>query len=345
MKVGGEVLRVGLIGTGNIAGVHAASIARCPRLMLSLVYSPSRGRCEAFAKRHGARAVDSFEKVIGSADVDVIVIASSTDTHSDFAIDAAKAGKPTYCEKPIDLDVRRAKVTADALKAMNARVMYGFNRRFEPTYRVVKEDVHRQCIGHLQLLQMRSRGNPNPPSPEYIKTSGGIIRDKGVHFFDLARFISDDEPVDVFAIGSSIAHPFIGELGDYDTFAATIRMRSGAICHIDNTRTASFGYDERIEAFGTSGMVESRGVPKAKVMRSQASMVLTDEFPQTNLERVGCSFLHAMDSFAQFATDGSGAVPGIGDALRAQIIAEAVVVSARENRVVAISEIEASLAG
>jgi myo-inositol 2-dehydrogenase/D-chiro-inositol 1-dehydrogenase len=191
---------------------------------------------------------------------------------------------------------------------------------------------------------MRSRGGQSPPTPSYIRTSGGVIRDKGVHFFDMIRFITDDEPVDVFAVGSSLAHPFIGELGDYDTFAATMRLRGGAICHIDNTRTSPFGYDERIEAFGTVGMIESLGVPKAKVRRMRGISVTSERFPQNNLERVGESFPLAMDAFARLAIDGAGRVPSIDDALAAQIIAEAAVISAAEHRVVSIAEVERSLA-
>lgn len=343
MAPSNPALRVGLIGTGYIAGVHAGSIARSTCMVLSAVYSPSREHRNSFAEQYRTRPVAALNEIIDSPEIDAVVIASSTDTHSDIAIQTIRAGKPLYCEKPIDLDVKRAKATADTIKSMNVPVMYGFNRRFDPSHNAVQQDVHAGHIGKLQLLQMRSRGSPNPPSPKYIKTSGGIIRDKGVHFFDMLRFITGDEAVDVFAIGSSIAHPFIGDLGDYDTFAATIRMRSGAICHIDNTRSSPFGYDERVEAFGTMGMVESCGVPKTKVVRTRGTTVTSDTFPQSNLERVGESFPRAMDAFAQFAIDGSGQVPTVDDALHAQIIAEAAVVSAAEGRVVSITEIRLSL--
>ncbi len=336
-------LRVGLIGTGYIAGVHAASIARCGRLQLVSVYSRSPENRTSFAQRHGARAVAEVDEILVARDIDAVVIASSTDTHSDLIVRAIRAGKPVYCEKPIDLDLRRAKATADVIKSYDVPVMYGFNRRFDPSHYAVHEDVRAGRIGTVQLLQMRSRGSPNPPSAQYIRTSGGIIRDKGVHFFDMLRFVTGDEAEDVFAAGSFLAHPFIGELGDYDTFAATIRMRSGAICHIDNTRTAPFGYDEQIEAFGTRGMVQSIGVPRGKVLRTQGTVVAVDQFPQSNLERVGESFPRAMEAFAQFALDGTGQVPGIEDALAAQIIAEAAVIAAVENRVVSVSEIERSL--
>jgi myo-inositol 2-dehydrogenase/D-chiro-inositol 1-dehydrogenase len=337
------LLRVGLAGTGYIAGVHATNIARNPKFRLSRVYSPSKEHRQSFADRFRSQAAESLEEIVEAPDIDVVVVASSTDTHSDIAIRTMRAGKPLYCEKPIDLDLRRAKATADALNKASAPVMYGFNRRFDPGYRAVWQDVQAGHIGRLQLLQMRSRGGQSPPTSHYIETSGGIIRDKGVHFFDLMRLITGDEPVDVFAIGSSLAHPFIGALGDYDTFAATLRLRSGAICHIDNTRTSKLGYDERIDAFGTAGMIEAVGVPRIQVRRTTGPRSSSDRFPENNLERVGNSFFDAMDAFAQLATGGAGHVPTIHDALAAQIISEAAVISAAEHRVVSIAEVEQSL--
>jgi myo-inositol 2-dehydrogenase/D-chiro-inositol 1-dehydrogenase len=221
--------------------------------------------------------------------------------------------------------------------------MYGFNRRYDPSHSAVQRDVQAGKIGRLQLLQLRSRGGQTPPTPDYIRTSGGIIRDKGVHFFDMIRFITNDEIVDVFAIGSSLAHPFIGELNDYDTFAATLRLRSGVICHIDNTRTSPLGYDERIDAFGTTGMIESIGVPKTMVVRMNGMSTSYDRFPQNNLERVGESFPRAMEAFAQLVDGKDVRVPTIADAFAAQVISEAAVISAAEGRVVSIAEVEASL--
>ncbi len=337
------VLRVGPVGTGYIAGVHAASIVRNPKVVLSKVHSPSKEHRQSFADRFPNRAVEELDEIIEAPDIDVVVIASSTATHSDIAIRTVRAGKPLYCEKPIDLDVWRAKATADALDKTDVPVMFGFNRRSDPSHSAVRQDVQAGHVARPRLPQMRSHGGQSPPTPSYIRTSGGVIRDKGVHFFDTIRFITNDEPVDVFAVVSSRAHPFIGELGDYDTFAATIRLRSGAIRHIDNTRTSPFGYDARIESFGTVGMIESLGVPKAKVHRMRDISVTSERFPQDNLERMGESFPRAMDAFARLAIDGAGRVPSIDDALAARIIAEAAVISAAEHRVVSIAEVERSL--
>lgn len=336
-------LRVGLVGSGYIAGVHAASIISNPKLKLTKVYSLSRQRREAFAERFGCRTAAGLDEILEASDIDAVVVASSTDTHSEIAIRAARAKKPIYCEKPIDLDLTRAKATVDALANVETRLMYGFNRRYHPSHGAVQQDVQAGKIGQLQLLQMRSRGGESPPTPEYIKTSGGIIRDKGVHFFDMIRFITNDEPVEVFAVGSSLAHPFIGELEDYDTFAATLRLRSGVICHIDNTRTSPLGYDERIEAFGTTGMIESIGVPKTMIVRMAGKSASYDRFPRSNLERVGESFPRAMETFAHFADGKDVRVPTIADAFAAQLISEAAVISASEGRCVLIADLEDSL--
>jgi myo-inositol 2-dehydrogenase/D-chiro-inositol 1-dehydrogenase len=181
--------------------------------------------------------------------------------------------------------------------------MMGFNRRYEESYGAVQRDVESGSVGRLQLLQMTSRGPKNPPSPDYINTSGGFLRDKGVHFFDLARFMTGDEIAEVSAMGAVLANPFIGEMNDYDTVVVQLRMRSGAFCQIDNTRTASYGYDERIEAFGSEGMVEASRLPNDRVRRTEGTSGSSDKFPQNYLERVGHSFPHAMEAFARLILD------------------------------------------
>jgi myo-inositol 2-dehydrogenase/D-chiro-inositol 1-dehydrogenase len=256
-----NMLRVGLIGLGYIGNAHARSIVANSRMQLTAVYARSPEKRALFAEQYGARPEESVEALVSSREVDAVVIASSTDTHSDLAVQVAQAGKPLYCEKPIDLNLVRAKRTVDAIKAGNAPVMIGFNRRYEDSYAAVQRDVETGAVGRLQLLQMTSRGPKNPPSPDYIKTSGGFLRDKGVHFFDLARFITGDEVTEVSAMGAVLTNPFIGEMGDYDTVVVQLRMRGGAFCQIDNTRTAPYGYDERIEAFGSAGMVEASRLP------------------------------------------------------------------------------------
>lgn len=336
-------IRIGLVGSGYIAAVHAASIVGNPKFTLTKVFSPSQQRRQAFADRFGCHSVRAVDEIVEASDVDAVVIASSTDSHSEIALRTVQAKKPLYCEKPIDLDLVRAKATADALANISVPVMYGFNRRYDPSHSAVQQDVQAGKIGQLQLLQMRSRGGQSPPTPGYVGTSGGIIRDKGVHFFDMIRFITDDEPVCVFAVGSSLAHPFIGQLNDYDTFAATLQLRSGAICHIDNTRTSPLGYDERIDAFGTKGMIESAGVPKTMVVRMNGTSIGYDRFPQNNLERVGESFPRAIEAFAQLVDGKDVRVPTVADALAAQLIAEAAVVSAAEKRTVSVAEVAAAL--
>lgn len=334
------MLRVGLIGLGYIGTAHARSIAANSRMKLAAVYARSADKRALFAQEYGARPEDSVEALISSRDVDAVIIASSTDTHSDLAIQVALAGKPLYCEKPIDLSLARAKQAVDSIRAAGVPVMMGFNRRYEESYSAVQREVAAVVVGRLQLLQMTSRGPKNPPSADYIKTSGGFLRDKGVHFFDLARFITGDEVAEVCAMGAVLANPFIGEMGDYDTVVVQLRMQSGALCQIDNTRTAPYGYDERIEAFGSGGMIEAPRLPNNRARRTHETALLSDRFPQNYFERVGGSFPHAIDAFARMVLDNDSRVPTINDGLAAQIIAEAAILSAAERRVVAITEIE-----
>jgi myo-inositol 2-dehydrogenase/D-chiro-inositol 1-dehydrogenase len=334
------MLRIGLVGLGKIASVHAHNISQNPRLKLAAIHDPFSDRRETFAKQYGARIAASLQDLVTADDVDAVIIASPTDTHCDVAVATALAGKPIYCEKPIDLNIVRAKTAVDAIRTAGVPVMMGFNRRYDRSHASVQQEVVSGRLGRLQIVQMTSRGPQSPPSPEYIRSSGGFFRDKGVHFFDLLRFITGDEPVEIVAMGGVLSDPYIGELGDFDTFVATLRMRSGAFCQIDNTRRASYGYDERIEAFGTSGMAESTRLPETRVFRTSGHGLVTSDFPQNISERVGGSYALALDAFATRLLDGTGHVPTVDDGLAAQVIAEAATLSAMEKRVVAIGEIE-----
>src|SRR5574341_443181 len=265
------MLRVGLIGLGYIGGVHARNIVANSRMTLSAVYARSASSRKSFAAQYGARCAERLEDLIAAPDVDAVIIASSTDSHSDIAIQVARTGKPMYCEKPIALNLERAKKAVETLKTFNVPIMVGFNRRYAPSHAAVHREVQAGRVGTLHLLQMTSRGPQSPPPLEYLKKSGGFFRDKGVHFFDLARFIAGDEVVEVSAMGAALAHPSIGELGDYDPSVAILRMGGGTLCQIDNARTAAYGYDERIEAFGPGGMVESCRVPQVGFRRTQGT--------------------------------------------------------------------------
>ena len=188
--------------------------------------------------------------------IEAVLIATPTNTHVDYLKRAAEAGKAIYCEKPIGLDYEEAEQAVRAVRTAGVPVMLGFNRRFDASHAAVKEAVDRGDVGKVEIVQLTARG-PKPPPISYVKVSGGQLRDQTIHFFDLLRWLTNDEPVEVYAIGAALVDPAIGEAGDVDTSIVSIRMASGALCQIDSSRRAAYGYDERIEVFGSEGMAES----------------------------------------------------------------------------------------
>ena len=250
------MLRVAVIGTGFIGSVHARNLARHPGVELVAVSDSNIEFAKKIAATTGAKAVSDVAEVFNNKDIQAVLIATPTDTHVDYLERAAEAGKAIYCEKPIGLDYAEAEKAVRTVRAAGVPAMLGFNRRFDASHAAVKEAVDRGEVGKVEIVQLTSRG-PKPPPIAYVKVSGGQLRDQTIHFFDLLRWLTRDEPVEVYAIGVALVDPAIGEAGDVDTSIVSLRLASGALCQIDSSRRAAYGYDERIEVFGSEGMVES----------------------------------------------------------------------------------------
>jgi myo-inositol 2-dehydrogenase/D-chiro-inositol 1-dehydrogenase len=212
-----------------------------------------------------------------------VFVCTSTNTHVEYLKRSAQAGKAVYCEKPIGLDYQEAVDAVGVVRAANVPVMLGFNRRFDPNHAALCDEVRRGEVGNLEIIQMTSRG-PNLPAISYLATSGGQLRDQTVHFFDLLRWITNDEPQEVYAMGAAMVDPKVAEVGDLDTSVVTMRMNSGALCQIDSSRRTGYGYDERIEVFGSKGMIESRRQRARGVSR-----YLGDKSSRTGSTRAGLS--------------------------------------------------------
>src|SRR4051812_1759373 len=251
-----EMKRFALIGAGFIGGVHAENLAAHPAVDFAYVYDVDEARATSVAEQHGAR-VCTLDEAFDPAAVDAVFIASSTDTHADHLRRAAVANLAVLWEKPIDLDFARAGEVVQFAAERRTVAMVDFNRRFDRDYAELRRVVVSGGGGDVQLIQMTSRG-PALPSLEYIAASGGQLRDQTVHFFDLARWIAQEEPQSVFATGSALTEPKLREYGDVDLSAVTLRFPSGALVQIDSARQIGYGYDERIEVLGSTGMVEAR---------------------------------------------------------------------------------------
>jgi myo-inositol 2-dehydrogenase/D-chiro-inositol 1-dehydrogenase len=312
--------RFALIGAGFIGAVHARSLAAHPGVRFELVADADPARADALAERHGARAV--AVEALFDADVDAVLIASSTNTHAAFMERAAAAGKAIFCEKPIDLDAERARAACAAVKAAGVPFMIGFNRRFDASHMAVKEAVAQGEVGKVEIVQLTSRG-PDAPPISYVKVSGGQMRDQTIHFFDLLRWLVEDEPVEVYAVGAALVNPAIGEAGDVDTSLVTLRMSSGALCQIDSSRRTAYGYDERVEVFGSAGAAESRRQRYRNLSLYKGTKVIEDGLHAGWFERVEATYLAALDAFVRRLGGEAVDVPSLEDGLKAQIIADA----------------------
>ncbi len=327
-------LRMGVIGAGRIGNLHAGNIARHPRMRIAAVHDVDAARAQALAAKHGGHATATLDELLHT-DIDAVVIASSTDTHATATIAAARAGKAVYLEKPIDLNFREVLRTATALRASPVPIMVGFNRRFDLIYRALRDDLRQGALGRVQIVRMTSRGPNEAPSREYIEHSGGIYRDKSIHFFDLLRFLAGREVVEISVMGAALADAFIGELGDVDTCVMQLRLDDGAFCQIDNTRRAAYGFDE---IFATGGLRVAGGA-HSSMLRADASGVLGARFPHGFMHRFEDAFARAIDGFARFVLDGECDVPTLDDGIAAQAIAEAAALSAREGRTVQVAQV------
>jgi myo-inositol 2-dehydrogenase/D-chiro-inositol 1-dehydrogenase len=325
-----------LFGAGYIGQVHGGNIAAHPRAELQYVYDVNTAAAERLASRLGATVAASPEAIWAANDVDAILIASSTNTHADLLSGAIKAKKPVYCEKPIDLDIERVKAVAREAQHANIPILIGFSRRFDPNHLGVREAIRDGKIGKVELMHLTSRG-PQPPPISYIKVSGGQFRDQTIHFFDLACWMADEAPVEVYATGAALIDPAIGAAGDVDTSMLILKMPSGALCHIDNSRRSAYGYDERIEVFGSEGMVQSNRKPTREVSLYSGTKVISDGLHAGWFERMQPSFALALDAFISAIEGSEAAYPSLMDGLRAQMIAEAAIESLHRNQPVKIN--------
>ena len=316
------MIRFALIGAGFIGGVHARNLAAHPGIDFALVYDLDSARADALAERYGASATTDLESVFATREIDAVFIASSTNTHAEYLERAARAGKAILCEKPIDLEMERVRRAVAMVTEAGVPAMIDFNRRFDVHHAELRAAVAAGEAGAIEMVQMTSRGPAVPPL-DYIKVSGGQMRDQTIHFFDLLRWITQDDPVEVHVMGAALADPRVGEAGDVDTSIALLRLRGGALCQIDSARRTAYGYDERIEVFGSKGMVESRRQRFRGVSRYRGDRIIEDGLHAGWFERIEASYYAALDAFVNAVQSGVPPSPSLDDGLKAQIIAEA----------------------
>jgi myo-inositol 2-dehydrogenase / D-chiro-inositol 1-dehydrogenase len=326
------MIRFALFGAGRIGAIHAGNIAASPRASLEVIVDVNESAARALAERFGAR-VASIDSVFADSALDAVLIASSTDTHAPLVEAAARAGKAIFCEKPLHLERARTEACLAVVHETKARLFVGFNRRFDPNFATLKQRLGE--VGRVELLAITSR-DPGPPPLAYVKVSGGIFRDMMIHDFDMARWLLGEEPVEVFAVGSCLVEKAIGEAGDFDTAVVTLRCASGAIAQISNSRRASYGYDQRIEAFGEKGMLQAGNVLETTLAFAGERGVVADKPLHFFLERYAAAYRAELDRFLDVVEGKAALSPSGDDGLRALILADAATESAKTGQPVPV---------
>ena len=333
-------IRTGVIGAGRIGKIHAENLAtRIPGASVSAIADPILGAAQEAAERlHIPVACADYRQILEDAEIDAVAICSSTDTHARLIVEAARAGKHIFCEKPIAYDLAKIDEALAAVERAGVKLQIGFNRRFDPNFRKVRQMVRDGKVGDVHILRITSR-DPAPPPIEYVKVSGGMFFDMTIHDFDMARYLSGDEVEEVYVAGGVRVDPRIGEAGDIDTAVVTLTFKGGAIGTIDNSRKAVYGYDQRVEVFGSEGMVTAFNNTPDSHVYSNAEGVHSAKPLYFFLERYMDSFIAEMKEFVESVQKDSPPPVTGADGRIPVMIAMAATRSYMEKRPVKLSEI------
>jgi len=330
------MIGIAVLGCGRIGRIHARNLARHPSARLVMVFDVVAQAAKEVSAELDVKVASGVDEILAAVDVGGVVVATPTDTHVPLICAAVKAGKAVFCEKPVDLDLERARACWSEIAGSKPRVMVGFNRRFDPSFRALRERVRGGEIGKLELAVITSR-DPAPPPATYLKSSGGLFRDMTIHDFDMARYLAGDI-AQVQAFGANLVDPSIGKLGDIDTCTVSLRATSGALVQISNSRRCAYGYDQRIEVFGSGGMLQAANQHPTSVESWSAERTAArDPVLHFFIERYRRAYESEVDSFVVALGEGSRMSPDFADGLEALRLAGAAEESLRTGRVVNIS--------
>jgi myo-inositol 2-dehydrogenase/D-chiro-inositol 1-dehydrogenase len=332
-------IRIGIIGAGRIGKIHADNLLRLPQVEIVAVSDLFAGpELEVWAEARGIGFVTTDSSLImANPDIDAVFICSSTDTHVPLIKQAAQAGKHIFCEKPISMDIRQTEEALEAVRQAGVKLQIGFNRRFDHNFKRVREHVQGGMIGAPHIIKITSR-DPNPPHPDYIKSSGGIFMDMMIHDFDMARFLSGSEVEEVHAMGNVLIDPVFAEHGDVDTAIVMLRFANGALGVIDNSRQAVYGYDQRVEVFGSKGSTAAANDHPNTAELMTADGVARDKPLYFFLERYNAAYVEETLIFIDSMVNDKPLVVEGNDGLQAERIALAAKLSSQLGRPVKVSE-------
>ncbi len=330
-------VRFGLLGAGRIGKVHARAISGNPSARLVAVADAFPAAAEALAADYGC-AIQTIEAIEASDEIDAVVICTPTDTHADLIERFARAGKAIFCEKPVDLSVVRVKDCLRVVEETGAKLMVGFNRRFDPHFQAVRGAIDAGQIGKVEMVNITSR-DPGAPPVSYIERSGGIFRDMTIHDFDMARWLLGEEPVAVTAHAAVLTDPAIGAAGDYDSVNVLLETASGQQCVISNSRRATYGYDQRIEVLGSEGMAAAENQREVSIEIANGKGFTRPPLLDFFMTRYTAAYAAEIASFIAALAEGTMPTPSGKDGLIALALADAAAISAKEGRKVQVSEV------
>lgn len=333
------MVTIGIIGAGRIGKVHLKSITyNVKNATVKAIADPfMSAEAEAFAKDMGVKVITKdYKEIINDPEIDAVLVCSSTDTHAAISIEAIKAGKHVFCEKPVDHSVEKIQAVADALEGTNLKFQVGFNRRFDHNFAAIRKAVDDGRIGDPHIVKITSR-DPEPPNPAYIKVSGGIFLDMTIHDFDMATFLVNSDVEEVYVESAVLVDPAIGEQGDVDTAIITMKMKNGALCVIDNSRRAAYGYDQRAEVFGSKGMVATSNDTLSSAVIADANGVTGEKPLFFFLERYMQSFSDEMAQFVDAVENDKEVPVGIHAGMQSVKIGLAAKKSVEEHRPVKVN--------
>ena len=330
-------IRFALLGAGRIGKVHAKAVTSNPAAKLVAVADAMEKAASDLATQYGCE-VRTIDQILKSADVDAVVICTPTDTHADLIEKFSNAKKAIFCEKPIDLSVKRVQECLKVVAANNTTLMVGFNRRFDPHFMAARAAIDAGEIGDVEMVTIISR-DPAPPPAEYAMRSGGIFRDMTIHDFDMARFLLGEEITTVTAQGSSLVDKKIGEAGDYDSVSVMLSTASGKHATISNSRRATYGYDQRIEAHGSKGSVAAENQRAVSIEVANAKGYTRPPLYDFFMTRYTQAYANEIAAFIDAIGGKAKASPSGQDGLIALALADAAVKSVKDGRAVKVSEV------
>ena len=335
-------LRIGVMGVGRIGRMHAELVAReIPGAALQSVYDPFDESARELADRLGVQCANSVEELLDDDDVDAVAICSSTDSHAELLAAAAAAGKAIFCAKPVSLELAAMDRALAAVAAAGVPFLIGFNRRYDPAHASVREAVVSGRVGEPHLVRISSR-DPEPPPLEYVRVSGGLFLDMTIHDFDMARYVTGSEVVEVYARGTLRVEPSFAEAGDVDTALTMLAHENGCLTAIDNSRRAVYGFDQRVEVFGSDGVAASENPLQHTGIVRTAAGTQAPPLPYFFLERYIPSYVREWERFIEIVRDREPAAGQLADARAPLVIGLAAWRSLREGRPVAVAEMEGS---